>query len=169
MQGFVEAYRAILEHGGPAFRRIFLYLSSTELPSPCLVHCTAGKDRTGVFTALLLSLLGVPDKLIAEEYALTDIGLGPRKKEIIDRLCQHPAFQEEGGREKAERMATTRPESMLATLEMLRREWGSADEYVRGVCGLTQEEVERVRGHMLVVEGSEAAKAVRESGPAAAL
>ncbi|KAI0105750.1 Tyrosine/serine-protein phosphatase IphP-type [Nemania sp. FL0031] len=42
--------------------------SSPPAPPPCLVHCTAGKDRTGVIVALALSLCGVPDEAVIHEY-----------------------------------------------------------------------------------------------------
>src|SRR3979411_2448363 len=40
--------------------------------APLVIHCTAGKDRTGFACALILHVLGVPDDLIAEDYLLTN-------------------------------------------------------------------------------------------------
>lgn len=57
-----------------------------------LVHCTAGKDRTGVVCALILALAGVEDRLVAEEYALTAVGLEPFKDAIRQRLEKTPVF-----------------------------------------------------------------------------
>ena len=45
--------------------------SPPPVQQPVLVHCSAGKDRTGVVVALVLSLLGVADEVIAEDYCLT--------------------------------------------------------------------------------------------------
>jgi protein tyrosine/serine phosphatase len=39
---------------------------------PAVFHCTAGKDRTGMVAALVLSLVGVPDDVIVHDYTLTD-------------------------------------------------------------------------------------------------
>ena len=39
---------------------------------PVLIHCTSGKDRTGIVVAALLLVLGVPEELIIEEYLLSD-------------------------------------------------------------------------------------------------
>lgn len=57
---------------------------------------------------------------------------------------------EEEGRKAALRMLGARRESMLGALEMLRNEWGSAEGYVRGVCGLGDGEVEALRRNLVV-------------------
>ena len=46
--------------------------------APVVVHCMAGKDRTGVVCALTLALLGVSDEDIAADYALTETVDGSR-------------------------------------------------------------------------------------------
>lgn len=84
--GFVSAYRSILRSGAvTAFAPILRHLSSPD-PTPCLVHCTAGKDRTGLLCAMVLELCGVSDEDIASEYGLTEVGLAPLKKGIMERL-----------------------------------------------------------------------------------
>ena len=40
--------------------------------APLVIHCTAGKDRTGFACALILHALGVPDEVIGEDYLLTN-------------------------------------------------------------------------------------------------
>ncbi|KIW20384.1 hypothetical protein PV08_00959 [Exophiala spinifera] len=85
-EGFVKAYRDIAVHGAAAYGTIFRHL--LEKPgAPLVFHCTAGKDRTGVFAALVARLVGVPDEVICWEYALTEPGLGSWRNEFIDRIC----------------------------------------------------------------------------------
>lgn len=67
------AYRTMLQSGPQVFERIFRYLIANPR-SPFIIHCTAGKDRTGVFVMLLLGLCGVDDEVIAREYELTNLG-----------------------------------------------------------------------------------------------
>ena len=123
-----------------------------------LVHCTAGKDRTGMFAALLLSLLGVDDETIAYEYTLTEVGLKELKPFFLERIMANETFQRPGGpgRAGAERMVTCTRENMLATLEMMRREYGSAEGYVVDAGGLSKEDIEAIR-RVMTVDGKGAA------------
>jgi protein tyrosine/serine phosphatase len=59
-----------------------------------IIHCTAGKDRTGVICALVLSLCGVDDEIVAQEYSLTDRGLSTEWKDsVIVHLMANPALK----------------------------------------------------------------------------
>ncbi len=55
-----ELYIGMLQHGAPAFAQAarLVAASNDDAPTAVLVHCTAGKDRTGVATALLLDAVG---------------------------------------------------------------------------------------------------------------
>lgn len=191
-EGFVSAYRDILSQGGAAYRTTFRYLVSLAEGSVegkgALIHCTAGKDRTGVFFGILFDFLGVPREHIATEYNLTEPGLAGVREEIVPRLVQSPGFQKymlslargeelsqeqlaklveerdlpdqtpvdfppevlEEGRQAALRMVGARKESMLATLEMVDREFGGSERYMREYCGLGDDELEKLREVLVV-------------------
>ncbi len=53
---------------------------------PGLVHCTAGKDRTGLVVALVLEVIGVPDEIIAADYALSGAYLDTSTTSAIGRI-----------------------------------------------------------------------------------
>jgi protein-tyrosine phosphatase len=53
---------------------------------PGLVHCTAGKDRTGLVMALVLEVIGVPDEVIAADYALSEAYLDTGTARAISRI-----------------------------------------------------------------------------------
>ena len=199
VEGFVSAYRDILKSGGGAYRTIFRYLvglsailngtaSRGKEKLGALIHCTAGKDRTGVFFGVLFDYLGVPREDIAREYNLTEPGLAGVREEVVSRLLQSPGFQKymlslaegknlskeelaqlvqnrdvpdaqpaefppevrEAGRQAALRMVGARKESMMATLEMLDREFGGSERYLREVCGLEDEDLEKLRSVLVV-------------------
>jgi protein-tyrosine phosphatase len=65
-----ESYRGYVRQNTPNFRELFAHL--LEDRAPLVIHCTAGKDRTGFACALILHALGVPDHVISEDYLLTN-------------------------------------------------------------------------------------------------
>ena len=65
-----DSYRSYVQQNTPRFRTLFAHL--LEDRAPLVIHCTAGKDRTGFACALILHTLGVPDEVIAEDYLLTN-------------------------------------------------------------------------------------------------
>ena len=67
-------YRAILVRHADAIRSVIEILADPA-NLPAMVHCTAGKDRTGMVVALLLSVAGVDDETIVNDYALTGANL----------------------------------------------------------------------------------------------
>jgi protein-tyrosine phosphatase len=67
----VEGYRMIAEVGTPSYQKL-MSLVLDETNWPVLIHCQAGKDRSGVAVALLLEAVGVDRKIIMEEYLLTN-------------------------------------------------------------------------------------------------
>jgi protein-tyrosine phosphatase len=65
-----DSYRSYVRYNTARFRALFAHL--LEDRAPLVIHCTAGKDRTGFACALILHALGVPDDLIAQDYLLTN-------------------------------------------------------------------------------------------------
>ena len=63
-------YRSWLDVRQPQIGRILATLAEPDA-RPAIYHCAGGKDRTGVISALLLGIAGVPDEVIAEDYALS--------------------------------------------------------------------------------------------------
>ncbi|KAI0975747.1 tyrosine phosphatase [Xylaria arbuscula] len=159
-EGFIEAYKDILNAAtDPAnefqpFKTILGHLaaapvaSSPLVPSPCLVHCTAGKDRTGVIVALALSLCGVPDEAIIHEYSLTEIGLQSRLEELVKQISGNPkiGIDVEGAR----RMVGARKESMQGTLAWIRAQYGSVEQCVLDLGILTPEGIAQLRKNLIV-------------------
>lgn len=69
-EGVAAAYAAMLDGAGPAMAAA-IDLLADRATSPAVVHCAAGKDRTGLLVATVLGLLGVADDDIAADYALS--------------------------------------------------------------------------------------------------
>lgn len=141
----MKAYHDILLAAPGAYTAIFKHLAQ-QSPTPCLVHCTAGKDRTGVLVALLFLLVGVDKNAIADEYSLTDLGLEHLKPLFMERLLKNPAL--EGNVEGVKNMVSSRRENMEATIEMIEKEVGGVQGYLKGYCGLSEEEIESLRKNL---------------------
>ncbi|KAK0105369.1 hypothetical protein ONS96_004761 [Cadophora gregata f. sp. sojae] len=145
---FTRAYTEILNGAPKSFRIILLHLAY-EPEKPLLIHCTAGKDRTGLICALVLSLCGVDDETVAYEYSLTEIGLTKEWKDaVMVHLMQNPALRE--NLQGAKNMISSKAENMLSTLEMIREKFGGAEGYAIDRCGLAKEEVGLIRKNLVV-------------------
>lgn len=71
LEHMVEGYRMIADEGTSSYQKL-MEVVLDESNWPILIHCTAGKDRSGVAIALILEALGVEREIIMEEYLLTN-------------------------------------------------------------------------------------------------
>ena len=115
-----------------------------------LVHCAAGKDRTGLISALLLGLVGVPDETVADDYALTAELLADREREWL----------EHGPGDRAEREAVLArfaptAEVMLEVLAGLERRYGGVEGYLLAA-GVAPADLARLRERLLAPPGQAA-------------
>jgi protein-tyrosine phosphatase len=94
---------------------------------PVVFHCTAGKDRTGILTAVLLSVLGVTDKDIEADYCLT----GPYIEALFERL-KSELKKEKDSPPLPDFFWRTEPASMALLLSTFRSEYGSVEGYLKG-------------------------------------
>ncbi|MGH3333009.1 MAG: tyrosine-protein phosphatase [Nocardioidaceae bacterium] len=108
---------------------------------PVVLHCSAGKDRTGMAVSLLLETADVPREHVVVDYALSEEALG-----IPTVLADHPGPPE--ARAYAEEHWRTRPATMAAALGHLDSSYGGVVGYLRGPCGLTGDEVGAVRDRL---------------------
>ncbi|HZU13528.1 MAG TPA: tyrosine-protein phosphatase [Chloroflexota bacterium] len=114
-----------------------------------LFHCHAGKDRTGVISALVLRLAGIDLEEIGRDYALTDALLAADPFSQAEQkawLESDPARRVEREAE-IERMRA-RESVMIRVIEGLEAEHGSVEGYLRSN-GLSDDDIERVRARLL--------------------
>jgi protein-tyrosine phosphatase len=108
--------------------------------APVVVHCMAGKDRTGVVCALALSLIGVSDDDIATDYALTEVSM----RSLTEYLKVANPAAVQGN----DHMFDSPREAMLLFLTDLRERHGSVQGFAHEI-GLTAEQVATMRDHLL--------------------
>ncbi len=118
-----EGYSQFLELGRHAFVDALELLAEAD-GTPALVHCTAGKDRTGVLVALLLELAGVDRRAVVADYAAT----GERIELVRQRLAATPAYVELA-RTAPEVLLSAPAEAMAGFLRRLDAEIGGARQW----------------------------------------
>lgn len=111
---------------------------------PVFVHCTAGKDRTGIVIAMLLSLLGVEDEVIVADYHVTTKNMAP----VVERIRSAPVFKENGLAFAPDWIFASDPETMRDFLARFRATYGTAERWAIGH-GLTGEEIDRLKADLL--------------------
>lgn len=108
-----------------------------------LFHCHSGKDRTGIIAVLLLALAGVPDDLIAQDYAISSAYLAPADQAWIE---EDPALS--AARREELHTWGARPERAYAILRHLRAHYGGVEGYLRHA-GLTDAQISSLRARLL--------------------
>ena len=140
-------YLQMLRTTAPALVRIVRLIATR--PPPVLVHCAAGKDRTGLAIAVALSAVGVPREQVVEDYARTQANMPG----VLERISTDPRMP--GGPDAIERVRVERPQlldapaaAMEAALDELDDADGAAEWLLRN--GLSDAELSALRERLLV-------------------
>lgn len=131
---FLERYRTL-------FGRAFAAIANAP-DGAVVVHCVAGKDRTGLVSALLLRLAGVSREDIGRDYALSGPNLASRRAAWI------AAIEDEVRRRREERLGQTPAEAMTRVLERIEADYGDVASYLRAA-GLDDAQIDRLRERLL--------------------
>lgn len=136
-----ELYIDSLKSCDSNIRAIMIAISDAK---PCILyHCAVGKDRTGMISALLLNLAGVPAEAVAEDYAETARHI----THLVDQWRQW-TMERDGDMRLFERDIAADAASMLATMEALEQNYGGAVGYLRS-CGISEDRIARIRSLLL--------------------
>jgi protein tyrosine/serine phosphatase len=137
-------YRHFVTQSGAELRTIVRLLSD-EQAYPALFCCVAGKDRTGIVAAIILALLGVPDAVIAADYAATAdsfarfLELSSQDDALGDQASLHQVDPALFGAEAG---------TMLAFLSWIRAAYGSVQHLVSGF-GIDRATIASLRRNLL--------------------
>lgn len=142
MANMGEVYFFMLSAAREPISRVVRLLAESERPA--VFHCAAGKDRTGVVSALLLSLLGVPDETIVMDYALSRKNLD----RITERLNASESYRDLMT-SLPDDAYEAEPETMRAFLARVRAEHGSMRAYAESA-GISADLVERLQRRLLL-------------------
>lgn len=123
-----------LRHSGKEIKQVFDTLADEE-SWPIMVHCTQGKDRTGIVVVLVLLLCGIDIDAITIDYVRTELELGP---EFMERRAEVGSI---GLDESFTKCPRDFPQKVQ---EYIKENYGSIQDYLRGL-GIGEEKLQRVR------------------------
>ncbi|CAH6718345.1 hypothetical protein CLIB1444_01S04676 [[Candida] jaroonii] len=165
---YVNVYDDMLNHGAEAYRRIFEYIRDEN--KPFVFHCTAGKDRTGMVSMLILLLSGLDHHVIAKEYELTTIGLKPDHAKIKGNFMKIVSKMKEkmGGPSDFEKslgqgrknftieedgfnnLISSRYEAMLSTIELFNDKYGGIMKYMTVNLGFNEDDILKIFNNIVI-------------------
>lgn len=136
-------YRTLVEHRGPAIGAVIKELAAPG-SLPAVVHCSVGKDRTGVIIALVLSVVGVPDEVIAADFAATGLFLTDEHRQVMIAMIASYGMEES----QAAQLMSSDPVLITEVLASVRRHHGSVESYLIAH-GVSREEIDSLRRELL--------------------
>ena len=145
----IAVYSGMAFKGAPQFAGLFAAMETG--PLPVLYHCTAGKDRTGMFSAFLLLTLGVPEKTVLADYALTNVYLqqgGEKAMRKMEHASADSTLAQLTPEESAVLMAAD-PAYMQQTLKDIDAKYGSFAVYRREALHVSDADVEVLKRRLL--------------------
>lgn len=144
----VEFYLNAPEEFADRLRSIFGLLEAQEVP--LIMHCAAGKDRTGVAAAIVLRALGVAPQTVIEDYALSEGSIDPRLLRGEGRP-RHDSWQflSSLSPELRAPLVAAEPAYLKSMLDALDRKYGSLDGYLVSRLGLTKAGLGHIRDRYL--------------------
>jgi protein-tyrosine phosphatase len=133
----------------PQFGSILRRLAAGDVPA--VEHCSSGKDRTGVFSAILLTALGVPREVVIQDYLLTTrylLAPDSIEKTTAD-LQKILGLSEPPDAATVQALMTTKPGTLDATFESLDKTYGSFDSYLQNALKISDSDLAALRQRLL--------------------
>ncbi|MCA0202623.1 MAG: tyrosine-protein phosphatase [Proteobacteria bacterium] len=137
MQFLTDHYRDYPRRCAPGFRTLFATLSDGT-HRPLVFHCTAGKDRTGFASALLLTLLGVPWETVMEDYLRTN-----------ELWTGHIGRYPELDIDTRAAIIEARTPYLEAAFEVVRGDFGTPEDFAEKALGIGADLRERLKRDLL--------------------
>ena len=142
----VTANRQFAATYTPKFRE-FMQTVLAAQGSPVAWHCSAGKDRTGFASAILLRILGVPQQTILDDYMLSKAyAIEARRRDLL--LLR--VFKGQEAADKLEVLMGVERDWLQAGFEEIDAQFGSFDSYVRDGLGLSETDIEQLKTQLLL-------------------
>ena len=130
------------------FRLYFAALAQGEGPS--LIHCLAGKDRTGIAVGLVHSLLGVHQSDLMADFILTNTAGNADRRIAAGASTVRQNFGVTMDDAAVRTLMSVHPEFLETAFAVIKREHGSVKTYAEAVLGVTPDHISAMEQHLLV-------------------
>jgi protein-tyrosine phosphatase len=138
----VHAYQTLPREQAPAYRELFARLQTAS--SPLVLNCTAGKDRTGIGTALVLTALGVPYETVKQDFLLSNgaPGMESLQANLSSPLAKLPP-------EVAAPLVGVDGSYLDTAFAQMKADYGSVENYMKQELGVGPEQIAMLKARML--------------------
>lgn len=144
----LDTYRRVMiDNNAHVIGEIFQRLADPA-QLPALIHCTAGKDRTGLVSAMLLLTLGVPEEAVLADYTLSNLFYDHFRKGIAADLKQVAPWGISV--DDLQDLLLVKAKTLQGALAYLRQTYGSLDDYLRDQANVSEETFTHLRENWLV-------------------
>ncbi|KAI0407635.1 protein-tyrosine phosphatase-like protein [Xylaria palmicola] len=132
---YAESWKAILEH------------VRDRAQDPFLVHCTAGRDRTGVFGGLLLALAGASEDTIATDWQLSRIGTEPVRAMLLE-FARNGTDAYGDDQPGFYNLVNLKKSCWRAFVKALEMQYGGFEGFVTGRLGFSQADLSKIKKNL---------------------
>ncbi|KAI0015997.1 protein-tyrosine phosphatase-like protein [Xylariomycetidae sp. FL0641] len=148
-QGYEKMYLEVIDVYQESWKTILEHVRDRP-QDPFLFHCTAGRDRTGVFSGLLLTLAGVSEEAVKQDWLLSRIGTEPVRPMLLQFAMkgtnaidyEQPGFLN---------LANLKPSCWDAFVAGVKRDYGGFEKFVTDKLGFPPEDVAKIKMNLTTV------------------
>ncbi|KAI4598787.1 hypothetical protein KJ359_002679 [Pestalotiopsis sp. 9143b] len=145
-EAYEEMYLEVIDVYQPSWRLVLEHVRDRP-EEAFLVHCTAGRDRTGVISGLLLTLAGASPDVVSLDYLLSRIGTEPAREALLQVVLastkaesiEQPGFQN---------LCELREESWGAFVKGVERDFGGFDKFVTAKLGFSEDDLAKIKANL---------------------
>ena len=127
------------------YKPFFDKLLNLQQGQSLVFHCSAGKDRTGIGSALFLYSLGVPYNTIMDDYLASNFYRKAVNAQLVGQMVKYMHMDPE----VAKSMAGVKKEYLDATLNAIKAQYGSIDNYLKTQIGLDDQKIAQLKAKYL--------------------